>query len=224
MLGKGSNTVVSDYGFEGLVLHLSGDFRRITIDPTGIAEAGSAATLPQLARAPAPFGLGGIEFFVGIPGTVGGAVAMNAGFFGTETRDVLIDARVLNVGTGEWATMTNSDLGFSYRQSAITRDNLVASARFRLEPVDGVISLEKMREITRWRKERQPGGTHNAGSVFKNPPDGAAGQIIDELGLKGFSVNDATVSDRHANFFVAGPQASAQECLRPCSRGATTGF
>jgi UDP-N-acetylmuramate dehydrogenase len=210
IVGRGSNLVVADAGFDGVVINFAGEFREFTLDGS-VVDAGCAVTLPQLARGVVPSGLGGIEFFVGIPGTVGGAVAMNAGFLGTEACDVLIDATVLSLSTRSRRTIKNADLDFSYRHSAITSDDVVLSARFLLQPVEAEEALDRMRAVTRWRKEHQPGGTHNAGSVFKNPPGDHAGRLIDALGLKGLTVGMVSVSDRHANFFVAEADATAQD-------------
>ena len=211
MVGRGSNIVVADSGFDGLVIRLSGAFRTVSIDGEGLATAGAAAALPQLARTAAHAGYGGIEFYVGIPGSVGGAVTMNAGFLGGETADVVVDATVIDLTSGATAVRTNAELAFSYRSSAITATDAVLSARLLLREVETSIALARMKDVTRWRKENQPGGTHNAGSVFKNPPDDHAGRLIDDLGLKGYSVGDVSVSERHANFFVAGSKATSQD-------------
>ncbi len=210
VLGRGSNLVVSDDGFDGVVIRLTGDFKALDI-VDGTAVAGAAVPLPQVARAAADAGFGGVEFYVGIPGSVGGAVAMNAGFYGTETADVLIEASVTDLRTGTSDTRSNAAFRFDYRSSAVGKDEIVTSAVFRLTPTEPAVAKATMREITQWRKERQPGGTHNAGSVFKNPEGDYAGRIIDDLGLKGFAVGAARVSVRHANFFVADADASAQD-------------
>lgn len=210
-LGRGSNLVVADGGFPGVVVRLVGAFRDLAIDDDGVATSGGAVALPTLARTAAQAGWGGVEFYVGIPGAVGGAVTMNAGFLGGQTADVLIDARLVDADTGEWSTRTNAQCAFSYRHSSISATDIVVGARFQLTPVNPAAANDRMREVTRWRKEHQPGGTHNAGSVFKNPDGDAAGRIIDDLGLKGFACGDVCVSDRHANFFVAGAGARAQD-------------
>ena len=211
MLGRGSNVVVADRGFEGLVIRLAGVFRDVAIDERGVATAGAAAALPQLARTAAHAGFGGVEFYVGIPGSVGGAVTMNAGFLDGETRDVLIDATVVDLSSGESTTRTNAQLAFSYRNSSISPMDAVLHARFRLTEVDTSRALERMKYVTRWRKEHQPGGTYNAGSVFKNPSGDHAGRVIDQLGLKGLTIGAVSVSERHANFFVASDRATSQD-------------
>ena len=210
VLGRGSNLVVSDAGFDGLVLRLAGAFGEVAVlDQT--VTAGAAVSLPILARTAAKAGLSGLEFFVGVPGSVGGAVAMNAGCFGTETADVLLTADILSLATGEVRSATTDDLEMGYRSTNIDGDALVLGAMFEADVGDQRVSEQRMREITRWRREHQPGGTLNAGSVFKNPPGDAAGRIIDAAGLKGFGCGAVRVSERHANFFVADQGASAND-------------
>lgn len=212
VLGRGSNLVVSDEGFDGLVLRPAGRLREVRIDRgAGLVCAGSAAALPVLARRAGEAGLAGLEFYVGIPGSVGGAVAMNAGFYGAETADVLAAASILDLETGEAAERKAEDLDFGYRRSAVGGGDLVLEASFAAAPGEAGRISARMREATRWRRENQPGGALNAGSVFRNPPDGAAGKIIDSLGLKGLRRGGARVSARHANFFVADRGAAAQD-------------
>ncbi len=210
VLGRGSNLVIADEGFDGVVLRLGGTYGEFAITD-GWVEAGAAVPLPRLARAAAERGLAGLEFFVGVPGSVGGAVRQNAGCFGVETRDRLVVARFVDLHTGRRFESTPDDLDLSYRHSNVKTHQLVESARFSTEPGDAESSLALIREITRWRRDHQPGGTLNAGSVFKNPDGSSAGKIIDELGLKGFRVGDVAVSEKHANFFVAGPHATARD-------------
>ncbi len=210
VIGRGSNLVVSDRGFDGIALRLSGDFSETLIDGASVT-AGAAVSLPVLARTAARASLGGLEFFVGIPGSVGGAIVMNAGCFGTETADVLDSADILDLNSGEVRQADSAGLEMTYRSTNLSARDLVVGATFRTVPSTRTASEARMREITRWRKEHQPGGTLNAGSVFKNPPGDAAGRIIDALGLKGFGSGKVRVSERHANFFVAESDASAQD-------------
>ena len=213
VLGRGSNLVVADAGFHGLAVKLGGSFTVVTIEGERV-HAGGATPLPRLARQAVEAGLVGLEFFVGIPGSVGGAVRQNAGCFGTETRDRLIEAEIVDLTTGERSARTGVDLELSYRHSNLKPTELVAAASFQARHGDPEAGKAEMREITRWRKEHQPGGTLNAGSVFKNPPEVSAGELIDRLGLKGTRVGDVAVSDKHANFFVAGPGATADDIYR----------
>ena len=213
VLGRGSNLLVSDEGFDGLVVHLVGDFLSVDVEEE-IVTAGGAAPLSRVARKAVDSGLTGLEFFVGIPGSVGGAVRQNAGCFGVETSDRLLEASIVDLGTGERRLANVSDLELSYRHSNVGARQLVESASFQARRGDPDGGRRLMREVTRWRKENQPGGTLNAGSVFKNPPEVAAGELIDRLGLKGMRVGDVSVSEKHANFFVAGPNATAADIFR----------
>lgn len=213
VLGRGSNLVVADSGFDGLVVKLGGEFAAVTVDGDRVL-GGGAAPLPRVARKAVDAGVLGLEFFVGIPGSVGGAVRQNAGCFGVETSDRLIEAEVIDLTSGRRWSRTPADLELSYRHSNLHSAQLVASASFQGRAGDVETGKATMREITRWRKEHQPGGTLNAGSVFKNPPDITAGELIDRLGLKGTSVGDVSVSEKHANFFVAGPDATADDIHR----------
>ena len=217
VLGRGSNLVVADRGFDGLVVKLSGEFNSADIVGDRI-EAGAAMPLPRLARRAVDAGILGLEFFVGVPGSVGGAVRQNAGCFGVETKDHLVEARVVDLTTGAESLRRPGDLELAYRHSNLRDTEMVVAATFRGHPGDQAVGREKMREITRWRKEHQPGGTLNAGSVFKNPPGVAAGQLIDDLGLKGTKVGDVSVSEKHANFFVAGPDATAHDIFELVER------
>ncbi len=211
VLGRGSNVVVSDAGFDGLVIRLVGEFRAIAVSAEGMVSAGGGASLPRVARFATAHGRGGLEFFVAIPGTVGGAIRMNAGAHGTDTAAWLVDASILDVSGGRISDETPEEMQLSYRHSRLRRDDIVLSARFRTIVQPSAEGQRRMREITRWRKEHQPGGSFNAGSVFKNPPGDAAGRLIDSVGLKGFHCGAVSVSARHANFFVAGRRATGQD-------------
>lgn len=213
VLGRGSNLVVADSGFDGLVVKLGGEFATAEIKGD-LVVAGGAMPLPKLARQAVADGLLGLEFFVGVPGSVGGAVRQNAGCFGVETRDRLLSARLIDLESGISEERNAAELDLSYRHSNVAGNEIVVSATFEGYRGEVAVGKEKMREITRWRKEHQPGGTLNAGSVFKNPEGVAAGELIDDLGLKGMSVGDVSVSEKHANFFVAGPEATADDIYR----------
>lgn len=211
VLGRGSNLVIADAGFDGVVVHLGSSFGGIAIDDAGRIVAGAAAPLASVARFGIEPGRGGLEFLIGIPGSVGGAVRMNAGCHGSETREFLETARVVDLVRGTVAERMPADLELTYRSSNLQATDVVVAATFRTTPSDPVAVRNRIREITVWRREHQPGGTYNAGSVFKNPPEDSAGRLIDALGLKGFRVGLVSVSDRHANFFVAKEGASAQD-------------
>ncbi len=210
VLGRGSNVVVSDAGFDGVVVRLGGEFGAVRIDGDQVV-AGGAAPLGMVARTAVSGGRLGLEFFIGIPGSVGGAVRQNAGCHGRETVDVLIDATIWDLVSGRRDVRAPAALGLGYRQSNLADTDVVVGARFATVEGSPEQGEQLMREIIRWRKEHQPGGTLNAGSVFKNPPGDSAGRIIDSLGLKGLRRGRVAVSDRHANFFVAEPGATAAE-------------
>jgi UDP-N-acetylmuramate dehydrogenase len=215
VLGRGSNLLIADDGFRGVVVRLGSGFDHATIDAEGMVTAGAAGSLPRLARAVAAAGWGGLEWGVGIPGSVGGAVRQNAGCFGGEVVDRLVEAEVVSLADGRrnWRSATSLDL--SYRHSNLLPTEVVVTARFHTRPTDPAAAAEEMRRVTAWRRQTQPGGTLNAGSVFKNPPgEEAAGAIIDRLGLKGFQVGTVRVSPRHANFIEASREAVAADVRR----------
>ena len=211
VLGRGSNLLVSDAGFDGLVVRLGRGMTGLELGDDGLVEAGAGLPQAALARGTGTRSRSGLEFMVGIPGWVGGAVRMNAGSWGSDTAEWLVRARVIDLATGAVTDRDPASLGLRYRHSTLTDSEVVVSAVFRTVERPAAECEAQLREITRWRRENQPGGTYNGGSVFKNPGERTAGQIIDELGLKGLSIGRATVSERHANFIVAEPGASAHD-------------
>jgi UDP-N-acetylmuramate dehydrogenase len=217
VVGRGSNLLVADSGFAGVAVVLTGAFERLTVDAAaGTVDAGGAVPLPVLARQAAAAGLGGLEFFVGIPGSVGGAVRMNAGGHGAETRDVLDRAWVARLGgdaPGVPEPRSASELALGYRHSNIEDGDLVTRVVLRGAPDRPEACAARLDEIVRWRREHQPGGA-NAGSVFRNPPGDAAGRLIDAAGCKDLRVGGAFVSPKHANFFQAAPEATADDVHR----------
>jgi UDP-N-acetylmuramate dehydrogenase len=211
VVGRGSNLLIADAGFAGIAIVLGGELEEIVVDPAGArVAAGGGAALPVLARQAAKAGIGGLEFYVGIPGSVGGALRMNAGGHGAQTKDVLVSARVLDLRDGIARDLGADDLGFGYRHSALGPRDVVLGAEFAGHADDPAACAQRIDEIVRWRREHQPGG-QNAGSVFTNPPDDAAGRLIEACGLKGLRVGNAVVSEKHANFFVAEPDARADD-------------
>jgi UDP-N-acetylmuramate dehydrogenase len=212
LLGRGSNLVIADAGFRGLVVQDRAEGARVEGDRY-LADAGvpmaRAATETQGA------GLTGLEYGLAIPGTVGGAVWANAGAHGAETAAVLESATVL-LADGTEAVLTGPDLGFSYRHSRFkdNPDELILSAVFRLLPEDPDVIKARLDEIRRWRREHQPLGIPSAGSVFRNPPGDSAGRLIDASGLKGYRVGGAVVSEKHANFIVNDAHGTATDVRR----------
>ncbi len=211
-LGRGSNVVVAESGFAGVVLQAGPGLSNRIIGEE--VEAGAAVPLPLLARDSARAGRGGLEFYSGIPGSVGGAIRMNAGCHGFETSDVLVSARVFDGTTGTINSRSLDDLDLRYRYSSLDDSDFVIAARFRTRSRPTAEAESEIRKITQWRRDNHPGGTLNAGSVFKNPKGDAAGRIIDSLGLKGFALGPVEVSERHANFFVAREGATAGDIYR----------
>jgi UDP-N-acetylmuramate dehydrogenase len=210
-LGRGSNVLVSDSGFDGLVVMLGDQFAEIEVTGTTVT-AGAAAKLPVVARTTTQAGLAGFAWAVGVPGSVGGAVRMNAGGHGADMADVVTAAEVLDLTAGERKWLPADELHFSYRHSVIATSDLVLSARLELQEGDPVQGKAEMLEVVKWRREHQPGG-QNAGSVFTNPADDSAGRLIDSAGLKGFRIGSAEVSEKHANFIQADAGGRAADVL-----------
>jgi len=211
VVGLGSNLLVGDAGFDGIAVALGPAFAEVTVDGTYVS-AGGAAKLPVVARRTAREGLTGFEWAVGVPGSIGGAVRMNAGGHGSDMAAVLHSIRVVDLATGEDGAVTvpAADLDLGYRTSAVAADRVVVEARLALAPGDRAESEATIGEIVRWRRDHQPGGP-NAGSVFTNPPGDSAGRLIDAAGAKGLRVGTAEVSTKHANFIQADPGGSADD-------------
>ena len=209
VVGRGSNLLVADQGFDGIAVTLGEAFAAVEIDGVRV-RAGGATSLPVLARRTASAGLTGLEWAVGVPGSVGGAVRMNAGGHGSETVETLRRYRVVDLATGDASDHAVTDLAATYRHTTITRTQVVVWAEYELAPGDKDSSEAQISEIVRWRREHQPGG-QNAGSVFTNPPKDSAGRLIEAAGLKGHRVGSAFVSPKHANFFQADEGGSAND-------------
>lgn len=215
IIGKGSNVLVSDEGFDGvaivMVTSVSGDD---VVCDGDIVDAPAAMPLPILARRCASLGRRGLEWAVGVPGTVGGAVRMNAGGHGSDMHEAVVDADVISLHSGREVRVMAHDLGFHFRGSALAPHHLVMRVRFRTSAGDRDRSMETIESIVAWRRAHQPGG-RNAGSVFVNPDDGAvaAGALIDASGLRGLRVGGAEVSSKHANFIQADTAARARDIV-----------
>jgi UDP-N-acetylmuramate dehydrogenase len=209
VVGKGSNLLVHDDGFAGLALRLGGGFAGLTIGGRDVA-AGGALALPVLARQTASSGLTGLEWAVGVPGSVGGGVRMNAGGHGSDMAANLRRVRLLDLRTGEDEVVAAADLHLGYRRSAVRADQVVVRADFELAEGDADTAMGEIAEIVRWRREHQPGGP-NAGSVFTNPDGDSAGRLIDACGAKGLRRGTARVSPKHANFIQADPGGRATD-------------
>jgi UDP-N-acetylmuramate dehydrogenase len=209
VVGRGSNLLIADHGFEGIAITLAGEFEQLDIDKHDVqVRAGGAVALPVLARRTGAGGVAGLEFFVGIPGSVGGAIRMNAGGHGAQTADVILGARVFDLADNRARDLSVKQLGLGYRTSALSARAVVVAATFSGQSDEPAAIASRIDEIVRWRRDHQPGG-QNAGSVFTNPVGDSAGRLIDAAGCKGVRVGGAVVSEKHANFFVAEPGAQA---------------
>ncbi len=211
-LGNGSNLLAADGGYPGFVVKLAGDFDQIREVNRGL-EAGSAVLLSRLSNALLGRGLTGLEFAGGIPGSVGGAVTMNAGAYGGEVAQVLESATFLDE-SGEVRTLPAPECGFGYRKSVFSdRKYLILKARFHLEQGGPAAIKARMEELAAKRREKQPLEYPSAGSMFKRPPGHFAAALIDQCGLKGLAVGGAQVSEKHAGFVVNRGGATCADVL-----------
>jgi len=218
ILGRGTNVLVSDQGFPGIVVQLAKSFDWIEATANGV-EAGGAAALPMAANKAARQRLTGLEFTVAIPATVGGAVRMNAGAHGRSIADVLESAKVFHLAKGRVEEVDARGLDMSYRHTNLGPGDIVMAATFELSRGTAANIASLMEEYRAHRAATQPTDAPNAGSMFKNPidlappksPEGSAGHLIESCGLKGYRVGGAQVSRKHANFFLAHQGATSQD-------------
>ena len=210
-VGNGSNLLVADGEHELLAVHLVGDLATMSSEDVGPAvkvTAGAGLDMPVAARRLAHDGVVGLEWAVGVPGTFGGAVAMNAGGHGSDLAASILEATIWRDGTiGKWS---KERLALGYRTSALEPQDIVLSVHLSLARGDASQAQERVRAIVRWRREHQPGG-QNAGSVFRNPTDDVAARLIEAAGCKGLRFASAQVSEKHANFIQADPDGSAND-------------
>jgi len=211
VVGNGSNLLVADGEHEIVAVHLTGEFTSLTWhDEHGavVVEAGAGLDLPVAARRLASAGVVGFEWAVGVPGTFGGAVSMNAGGHGS---DMAASVNLVRTwGPGGARTWQREDLGFGYRTSALSRQDIVTDVMLRLAHGNATSALGTIKEIVRWRRENQPGG-QNGGSVFRNPEGDFAGRLIEAAQCKGLRYASAVVSDKHANFILVDAGGSAND-------------
>ena len=212
VVGRGSNLLVSDAGFAGLAVVLGEAFATISLEAVPLVTVGAAASLPVIARRTAAAGLTGFEWAVGVPGSLGGAVRMNAGGHGSDMAQTLRRVRVLDLATGEDGWVPAAALDLSYRRSSVGAAQLVVAAELALTVGDRERSEAELTDIVRWRRANQPGGA-NAGSVFTNPPGDSAGRLIEDAGAKGLRVGTAEVSTKHANFIQADDGGRADDVM-----------
>ena len=215
VVGRGSNLLVADDGFDGVAVVLAGAFEAIDPlvdlpDGTVSVRAGGAVALPVLARRCADQGLTGLEWGVGVPGSVGGAVRMNAGGHGDDTASSLRGAEVFDLRHGTSSLREPASLELGYRHSNLARHEVVTAATFTVARSDPAATRERVADVVRWRRVHQPGGP-NCGSVFQNPPDDHAARLIEAAGAKGRRRGTAVVSDKHANFIQADRDGRADD-------------
>ena len=218
VIGRGSNLLVADAGFDGVAVHLGAGFGGLTLPDRDAAAAGEKAlltagaslALPVLARRAADAGWSGLSWAVGVPGSVGGAVRMNAGGHGSDMAACLARYRWVDLLGDDGGTDDVTRLAYGYRRSAVTASQVVLEAQLVVTPGSAEAEREAVASIVTWRREHQPGGS-NAGSVFTNPEGDSAGRLIDEAGLKGHRLGSAHVSEKHANFIQADKGGSADD-------------
>jgi UDP-N-acetylmuramate dehydrogenase len=212
-LGGGSNLLVIDGELSFVVLQLASPAQEVVIDGN-IASVDAAADLGRTVTFCAKHDLGGMEGLIGVPGTVGGALRMNAGAYGTQIGSYVREVKVYRAAERRIEILRGEQISFEYRHTSFAADDMMLSVKLELPSKPFKEILQGIRICNEKRRASQPLGQKSAGCIFKNPPGASAGRMIDELGLKGFSVGDAKVSDRHANFFVNAGQASAADMLR----------
>ena len=204
LLGNGSNVLISDRGVRGAVIRLAGEFRRVVWreeGETARVQVGAAYAVTQLVREAARRGYSGLEFAEGIPGSVGGALVMNAGAYGSEFEKV-VDQVVGVTRQGQAVRFNRAEMNFSYRDSNLPAGTVVTQVRMRLRKEEAARVSTKVRELVSKRKSSQPSGYPNSGSMFRNPPGDFSGRLIEAAGLKGKRIGQSQISERHANFIV----------------------
>ncbi len=211
MIGRGSNLLVSDVGYTGIVVRLVGEFNRLEFDKNRV-EVGAGVSLPRLSKMAAVRGLSGVEFALGIPGSVGGALIMNAGAWGSSFGELVERVQALT-DEGEFVNLSRDDAQFSYRHSGLKTYFCVTGATLALTPGDTEEVENLMQDLYKQKTTNQPFAEENAGCMFKNPPGHSAGKLIDECGLKGHRIGGAEVSKIHGNFILNLDDATAHDVL-----------
>ena len=209
VIGRGSNLLVADEGFAGVVVMLDGEFDELQFSDD-VVIAGGGALLPVVARKTAAAGLRGFEWAVGVPGTIGGGVRMNAGGHGSDMAASVQSARIIDLRSGDESDWSLEQLQLGFRRSAVKSFQIVISTRLQLAHGSSAEAENEIAEIVRWRRQHQPGGA-NAGSVFRNPLPDSSGRILDEAGVKGLRVGSAQISEKHANFIVVDDGGKAND-------------
>jgi UDP-N-acetylmuramate dehydrogenase len=209
VIGVGSNLLVREGGIPGVVIRLPAAFGNVSMDGLRV-RAGAAALDAAVSRKAADAGIAGLEFLRGIPGTVGGALRMNAGCYGTEIKDIFVEATAID-GTGNKHVLSPADMRFEYRKSNIPNDYIFVEAVFEGAKDDPVAVRRRMEELLARRESSQPVKSRTGGSTFKNPPGHKAWELIERAGCRGLRVGDAQVSPMHANFLINTGSATAAE-------------
>lgn len=212
VIGKGSNVLVSDAGFDGVVVRLGSDFQRVEVTGNKI-RAGGGAMLSIIVQTALKHALGGLAFAIGIPGTVGGAVAGNAGAHG-DSFGGLVRSATIFTPEGALKRVDREEITFRYRESSLAGQGIIAEVVLEMTPGDPELIAVDMDRFFRRRKESQPLNFPSAGSTFKNPPGDSAGRLIEAAGCKGLRIGGAQVSEKHANFVVNTGDASASDIHR----------
>jgi UDP-N-acetylmuramate dehydrogenase len=209
VVGVGSNLLVRDGGVKGVVIRLGKPFMSIEAEGNFV-RAGTAALDVAVARAAQQAGIAGLEFYRGIPGSIGGALRMNGGAYGSETKDVLVEAKAVS-RKGEIVTLTNADMHYSYRHCGAPDDLIFVEALYQGQPGDRDAIAARMEEITSSREESQPIRSRTGGSTFKNPEGKKSWQLIDAAGCRGLTRGGAQVSEQHCNFLINTGEATADD-------------
>ncbi len=209
IIGVGSNLLVRDGGLAGVVIRLPAAFGKVTTDGLRL-RAGAAALDSAVARKAAEAGIAGLEFLRGVPGTIGGALRMNAGCYGSEIKDIFVEATAID-GNGNKHVLKHADMGFAYRQSGVPADFIFVEAVFEGTQDDPTAVKARMEELLARRETSQPIGSKTGGSTFKNPPGHHAWKLIEEAGCRGLKVGDAMVSEMHCNFLINLGNATAAD-------------
>ena len=210
VVGLGSNLLVRDGGMPGVIIRLGKAFSEVAVEEGLRVRAGAAAPDVKVARAAAEAGIAGLSFLRGIPGTIGGALRMNGGAYGGETKDVLVEAQGVR-RSGERVRYTNAEMGFTYRHAGVPEDVIFTEALFEGHPGDRETILAEMNAITEARSSTQPVNTRTGGSTFKNPPGHKAWELVDKAGCRGLRRGDAQVSELHCNFLINHGSATASD-------------
>ena len=208
-IGAGSNLLVRDNGIDGVTL-ITSKLNKISIDKDGIITANSGSMDAEVARFARNHCRSGLEFLIGIPGTIGGGIKMNSGAFGSEFKDVLIDVKAIN-HDGEYKILSNEDLKMEYRKIGLENEWIFLSARFKTSTDSEKNIRDKMKKIILSRKSAQPNGVKTGGSTFKNPIGKKAWQLIDQAGCRGLKIGTAMISEKHCNFIINLENSTAQQ-------------